>query len=142
MASALDVAKYFLNRADESDELLSHLKLQKLLYYSQGFKLAIVGPTLFDEEILAWEHGPVVREVWNEYRDHGGGGIPAPGEVVVFEPTDQEVMDEVWTVFGQFSAWRLREMTHDTPPWANAQRNAVIPLEGMRDYFRTQVTEA
>ncbi len=142
MASALDVAKYFLNRADAADELLSHLKLQKLLYYSQGFKLAIVGPPLFDEEILAWEHGPVVREVWNEYRDFGGGGIPAPAEVVEFAPDDREVMDEVWTVFGQFSAWRLREMSHATPPWANAQRNAAIPLEGMREYFVTQVTEA
>lgn len=44
MAEALDVARFFLVLADasrEDGEALTHLKMQKLLYYSQGFHLAL-----------------------------------------------------------------------------------------------------
>ncbi len=64
--SALGIARCLLARAHEEDELLSHLKLQKLLYFCQGFTLAMTGKPLFSEAIVAWEHGPVVREVWDE----------------------------------------------------------------------------
>ena len=44
-------------------ELVSNLKLQKLLYYVQGFHLAVFGEPLFEEEIEAWMYGPVVPSV-------------------------------------------------------------------------------
>jgi uncharacterized phage-associated protein len=49
-----------LSQPDIGD-VISNLKLQKLLYYAQGFYLAIYGKALFEEDIVAWEHGPVVR---------------------------------------------------------------------------------
>jgi uncharacterized phage-associated protein len=137
--SALEVAKFFLAMAEEGEELLSPMKLQKLLYYAQGFHYAILGERIFPERILAWEHGPVVREVWEEYRHHGGGGIPPPDDAPEFEGESRSVLCDVWRVYGQFSAWRLREMTHDTPPWANTARNEEIPLNAMREYFATQL---
>jgi uncharacterized phage-associated protein len=142
MPSALEVARYFLAKADEEDELLSHLKLQKLLYYAQGFYLAIIEHPLFPEQILAWEHGPVVREVWDAYKQCAGSGIPAPDDVPTFDLDTEMILDDVWCVYGQFSAWRLREMSHETTPWANAERNAVIPNAAMEQFFKTQMIEA
>ncbi|MGA9275210.1 MAG: type II toxin-antitoxin system antitoxin SocA domain-containing protein [Candidatus Cybelea sp.] len=139
MAPALEVARFFLAMADEDDELLSPMKLQKLLYYAQGFHYAILGQRLFPEHVLAWEHGPVVREVWEEYRQHGGGGIVPPDDAPEFESDTRGVLCDVWRVYGQFSAWRLREMTHDTPPWADTPRNQEISLDAMREYFATQL---
>ncbi len=139
-ATALDIAKYFVAKADENDELMSHLKLQKLLYYAQGFHLAVNGAPLFREDVLHWEHGPVVREAWNEYSDYRGGiPIPHDGEVPEFDDDTRELLDDVWRVYGQFSAWRLREMSHDTPPWKDTQVNAVIPLDAMQSYFKTEL---
>lgn len=59
--SAMTVAKYFLSIPDrESGELISNLKLQKLLYYAQGYHVAMHGVSkpLFVEKIYAWKHGP------------------------------------------------------------------------------------
>jgi uncharacterized phage-associated protein len=46
----------------------------------------------------------------------------------------------VYEVFGQFSAWKLRDMTHDEPPWKNNEINAgEISVNEMADYFKTRV---
>jgi uncharacterized phage-associated protein len=63
---ALDIANKILAKASSSDseELISNMKLQKLLYYQQGFHLAYFGTPLFDEEIETWMYGPVVPAVY------------------------------------------------------------------------------
>lgn len=65
--SALDVAKWFIrrNRIEEAKEAdkLSLLKLLKLLYYAEGCSLALNDRSLFSEDIIAWEHGPVVIDL-------------------------------------------------------------------------------
>jgi uncharacterized phage-associated protein len=139
--TASDVAKYLLAKADEEDELLTHLKLQKLLYYVQGFHLAIRGKCLFPEPILAWAHGPVVREVWNEYRDFENKTIPPPDAVPEIPPKKAALVDEVWRVYGQFTAWRLRQMSHDTAPWGETERNEAISHKSMTQFFKTQLTK-
>ena len=53
--SCYDVAQYFLAQMDEdAGDLISNLKLQKLVYYAQGFALALYGRPLFPERIEAW----------------------------------------------------------------------------------------
>lgn len=143
MATACDVAKYFLtlSEPDEGD-FVTPLKLQKLCYYAQGAALAIFGRPLFAEEILAWAHGPVVRSVFDAYREHGSAAIPIPVDFTaedVLTDEERELLDEVWNVYGQFSAWKLRNMTHEEPPWANAARDAVITHDALRAYFRTRI---
>jgi len=140
VASASDIANYFLSIADSDEEVLSQLKLQKLLYYAQGFHLAIVGRPLFDENFLRWEHGPVVREVWDIYSKHGSSPLPVEAPACDLPLETRDVLDDVWRVYGQFSAWRLREMSHETPPWKDARPNAVITKTAMREFFETQLT--
>lgn len=142
MAQVLDVARFFLSlsQPDEGD-YLSHLKLQKLCYYAQGFHLALFDRPLFRERIEAWEHGPVVVELYRLYKDFGSAALPVPTDVdakALSEP-EQELLREVWNTHGQFSAWKLRSMTHDEPPWADTPRNHQISHEVMRAYFKTQL---
>ena len=64
MLSCYDVAQYFLAKSDEdAGDLMSNLKLQKLVYYAQGFALALFDKPLFSERIEAWIHGPVYPAV-------------------------------------------------------------------------------
>lgn len=142
MASALDVAKYFLTFSDEdSGDLISNLKLQKLIYYAQGFHLALFGSPLFSEPIEAWQHGPVVPVVYRAYREHGGHGIPSPIDFdeTVFSQDQMEMLAEVYSVYGQFSAWKLRNMTHDESPWKNCDINDEISHDAMLEYFKTRL---
>ncbi len=71
------VAKWFINRTNrEAGDVITHLKLQKLVYYAQAWYLANFNRPLFDEDMQAWTHGPVVPSLWKEYRDCGWDGIP------------------------------------------------------------------
>lgn len=143
MHQAITVANYFLTLPDaESGELISNLKLQKLCYYAQGFSLAVLGRRLFDEDLVAWQHGPVVVSVYNRYKEYGAGAIPAPLDfsISVFAAEELELLNEVWSVYGQFSAWRLRDMTHDELPWKTTPKSEVISDQKLLDYFKTQVS--
>lgn len=67
--SAIDVAKYLLILVDrEAGDAITQLKLQKLMYIAQGIHLALYDKPLLKEEIEAWQHGPVVRELYNEFK--------------------------------------------------------------------------
>lgn len=145
MADVSEVAKYFIARNDDrqSGELITNMKLQKLLYYAQGLHLAIYDKPLFDASIVKWIHGPVVPDIYHKYKFNGSSGISLseddPLNMNAFSSEELEVMDEAYDVFGQFSAWRLREMTHEEPPWKNAQDNESITHQSLRDYFKTQL---
>jgi len=148
MMSVRKVAEYFLAKADDSiGDGISNLKLQKLVYYAQGFHLALHDGPLFGERIEAWEHGPVVPDLYHPFKDFGAANIPAPA---AFDPDGYDtasarLLDEVYDVFGQYSAWKLRNMTHEERPWIdayeNGERGRVISHAAMRDYFKDYVTE-
>ena len=143
--TAGDVADYMLASVDEdSGDNISNLKLQKLVYYAQGFHLALCdGEPLFDEPIEAWAHGPVVPDLYHQYKIYGAGAIPAPQGIDFskFDAVKKELLDEVLRVYGQFSAWKLRDMTHAESTWAEAGPNGTISRDAMRDYFKTLVVD-
>ena len=146
MLSVHKVAEYLLAKADESvGDGISNLKLQKLVYYAQGSHLALHGQPLFRAPIEAWEHGPVVPELYHAYKHYGSGNIPAPDafDPDAYDARSVALLDEVYDVFGQFSAWKLRNMTHEERPWIEAYQNGdggrVISHASMRAYFREHV---
>ena len=138
---AIDIANVFLKLTDqESGDVLTNLKLQKLAYYSQGFHLALYNKPLFDEEFVAWEHGPVVRSLYDKLKNFGSE------QVIIDEPikdsiTEQQkqLISEINKVYGQFSAWKLRDMTHNESPWLSTAKGATITNEKLKTYFKTQL---
>ena len=146
MLSCFDVAKYFLAQSDEeSGDLISNLKVQKLVYYAQGFHLALYGEPLFLEPIEAWVHGPVVPELYHSFKDYGSNSIPIPTDIdfSAYDAQTRELLDEVYCVYGQFSAWKLRNMTHEEDPWKDMIKlgGGVITHQAMKRYFESQVSK-
>lgn len=148
MHTASQVAKWFLahNRIAEDEEgaeHISNLKLQKLLYYAQGIFLAVTDEPLFEEDILAWQHGPVVESVYHQYKGNGSQGIPFEEDFdfSLFTQKENELLTEVYDVFGQYTAWKLRNMTHQERPWMETPQNAVIPKQTIKDYFKEACLE-
>jgi len=143
MANVLDVAKYFIYLGDDEEEgdPVTNMKLQKLLYYAQGFHLALNNRPLFQDQILAWIHGPVVSIVYHKYKGYGRNGISADREfdVNVLDGETRELLDEVWGVYGQYSGARLRNMTHDEVPWKETAPNEEIKHEKLREFFLTRI---
>src|SRR4051794_2697101 len=105
MLSARDVAKYFLSQVDEEGgDSISNLKLQKLLYYAQGFHLASRETALFPERIEAWAHGPVVPPIYHVLKHFGAAPVAIEGDLdpSLFDKETRELLDEVYGVYGQF----------------------------------------
>lgn len=143
MYAATDVAKYIISRLDQPEvgETITHLKLQKLLYYAQGIHLALTGQPLFSDEIRAWQFGPVVRSVWTTFRHEGREPLSlVDGEVAPeLDATTRHIVDDVIEVYGQFSAAALMRMTHAEPPWKEAGQDGVISHRAMLDFFESRV---
>jgi len=139
--TAHEIAKYFVSLVDEeAGDSISNLKLQKLLYYAQGGFLAVYDKPMFPEAIKAWAHGPVVPQVYHEYKEFGGGPIPVTQvDLSRYSAQIREVLDEVNSVYGQFTASKLRAMTHSEPPWRDTPQSETISLEKMKEFFKTLV---
>lgn len=141
--SAAHIADILLRKAADSEqEYMSNLKLQKMLYYEQGFHLAVFHVPLFDEEIEAWMYGPVVPAIYEKFSVNGKKGIEPPPNVLMDLKGEQaELFDEVFDTYNQFSAAKLVEMTHGEPPWKNVdpKRGQVISKESMRAFFATRL---
>ena len=135
---ALDIANYFLFKAGKDGELISNLKLQKLVYYAQGIHLALYGKPIFNDPIKAWTYGPVVPSLYGRYKKHGMGNVPLDPS---FDPKkiDQKTkdfLDEIYTAFGQFSATRLIDFTHSDQCWKDAHPNKIITHKAMQESLK------
>jgi uncharacterized phage-associated protein len=152
--AALDVAKYLikLSSPDESEDndRLCNLRLQKLLYYVQGWHLATFGKPLFPERIEAWRHGPVVRDVYHTFARFGFSIPPSEGSVPEgMGMKDKQFIERVWMRYRNCSATALRDMTHKEAPWLvtrghlppDARCDREIETSVMRDYFSVKLYE-
>lgn len=140
--SAIDIANWFLSYnyqlrefEDEDTDNISNLKLQKLLYYAQGCYLALRDRELFNDKILAWKHGPVVESVYYTFRKFGADGISEFDKNIEIDKDTESILIEVYNVFGKYSAWGLREMTHNETPWKSTEQSEEISQESIKEYF-------
>lgn len=139
---ALTIAKWFIAWAQDEDADRSNLKLQKLLYYAQGWHLARTGDPLFRDTMQAWSHGPVVPSVYQEFKHFGSADVDLADDSFRWDDIDEKTTDlliQVWNTYGGLAAWRLRNMTHDEAPWKehfqDGRRGTQIPQEDMKNYF-------
>lgn len=164
--SALDIATWFIYKTNaekkenqaindtyEVYEGLTHLKLQKLLYYAQGINLSMNGCTLFDEQIEAWGHGPVIKAVFEKFSDKGRSEITiddAPSSVDIIRKIEadtpvREALNLTYDNFAIYTAWQLRNMTHEKgSPWYQIyvpNKNKKIPTSVIKKYFDINVME-
>ena len=128
--------------ANSGGELITNLKLQKLLYYHQGFHLALFGKPLFEEQIEAWTYGPVVPSIYFKYQEYGNNVINIEGITPVeLDPQEELLFNEVMRVYGAYSAIGLMHMTHNEFPWISTRigKGSVIEVEKMQQYFKTKL---
>lgn len=149
------------NVQDVIDWLLSHeemtpKKLQKMLYYCYVWVLTLCNDSadnlenrLFNDEFQAWVHGPVLYDVYLEYRSNGFNPISQEinTETVPFSEDVTDILNQVWDIYGRFNANQLESLTHQEDPWINARKglsplertNAIISDEDIFNYYIQRV---
>lgn len=120
--TANGVADYLLWFAKEHGDVLTPLKLQKLMFYADAWHMVLHdGEELVPQLFEAWVHGPVLRDIYfrfNQYRWN-----PIALDVAKPELSDklQSFLSDVYKVFGGFSAYELEQLTHQELPWRAAR---------------------
>ncbi|MBS9384424.1 MAG: DUF4065 domain-containing protein [Dolichospermum sp. BR01] len=125
---------------DLFDESPSPMKLQKLCYYAQGYALA-EEKELFPENFQAWQHGPVIYDLYYKYKQYKWH--PIDEDVSEPDEIDYEYLQDIVSAYGRYDGAALSTMTHRERPWLDARgdldelegSNALITKESLRDYF-------
>ena len=162
MWSAKAVANEFINIAGK--QTLSPMKLQKLVYFAHGWYLALTGEPLIQECVEAWQFGPVIPELYSEFKHYGSGGVT--DFATEFDYRTQrwivprvegsgdgddvrralKIIKQVWKAYGDQSAIKLSNVTHmPGTPWSEVYvpsvRSLVIPDKKIGNYFRSLASE-
>jgi uncharacterized phage-associated protein len=145
------VANLILDRARSLDIEISHVKLQKLLYFAHGLFLLRNKKPLVLGNFEAWQYGPVHPVVYRCFKITGGQAItqrataiePLSGRPIILDeirdPVVVSLVDTVLVSLGRLSSGQLISLSH-TPkgPWhaVVASAKAELPF-GMRigDYL-------
>ncbi len=138
--NALDVAEYVIQHCHEIGTTVSNLKLQKILYFLQAEFVVTKKEPCFWQQIEAWSFGPVVPEVYHEYKIYGGAAIPYIGgsEALSLTQNDRSHIDKMVEECSKYSAADLVRITHKQAPWADAYApyaNNVISVDSIKKFF-------
>ncbi|MGZ8340936.1 MAG: Panacea domain-containing protein [Telluria sp.] len=128
MATASQVAKYIVDFFQQVGDPVTNLKLQKLLYYVQGWHLGLRGEPAFDDRIEAWVHGPVQPSVYREYSAHRWNPIVTEVQVPALPDDLKDLIADVLETYGADSGYELELRSHRETPWLES-RGALPPDE-------------
>lgn len=140
MNTALDIAKYTINKCIKLKRPVSNLQLQKILYYIQGeYMKKNCGRPLFNDNIEAWRYGPSIPNVYYEYN------IYSSSEIIDKQQGNSEIENKIKDIINpiieeksKMSAWELVRSTHLEECWINAfkrEENSVINKKDIAKQF-------
>ena len=139
MKTAKEIALYFIETCS-----VDNLKLQKLLYYCQAMSLFLNDEPIFKDEIQAWAYGPVVPNVYHEYKTNNFNTIDNISITLPKYSTEElKAMDETLSCYSSYTGPELINETHSELPWKQAYengQNSVITIESIREFAKDNYT--
>ena len=146
MLSSLEIAKYLIELSIvRTGKSISNLRLQKYEYYAQAYFLGLYKVPLFMEEIEAWEHGPVVPDVYRKYKQHGKGLIPLTEHCNIenFSAEQLAMLDFIVDEFSKYSTTKLYDMVHKEPLYLEAYKQdawtKTIQRDTIAEYYSNKI---
>lgn len=145
------VANFLLDLARQQGVNINNIKLQKLMYFSNGFYLARTGKPLLKEGFSAWSNGPVLPFFYDEVNYHYRGGRItgsfSSNDAVDPSSRAATIIRTVWNRYGERSVTRLVNISHKPgSPWAHVWNGGtgylkLIPTCRIESYFRQLIDQ-
>ncbi len=138
--SAMAVANAFIEKAQqEKNHNLTPMKLQKLMFFSQTWYLKSYGDLLFDGYFERWQYGPVLPEIYHEFKKFGAQEIDCFGVDLFNEHSKVELpyhiisfLDQIIKSYGHLSGSQLSWMTHQPETaWSKGNLGTIISTQDM-----------
>lgn len=157
---ALDVSNIILTHFDYAGDLITNKKLQKLLYYVEAWSL-VYHSSLVEEDFEAWVHGPVIPDVYQQFKGFGYSAIK--NEYIEGQTASekmrhllgasnlvQEQKDLLFAVlnkYGSLTSFQLETLSHSELLWIEARKglkdfdhsSTVINKDVMKSYYSSLV---
>jgi len=129
--TSIAIANEVIKRAKTRKVTITHLKLQKLVYFAHALHLALEKKPLIRDEVQAWKYGPVIPELFRSCAHYGkqeindyiastliktGEGPTDYDHVPSFIDNNDEfsnkVLDAIIESYGSKTAAELSNMAH------------------------------
>ncbi|BBM89212.1 hypothetical protein COTS27_00907 [Spirochaetota bacterium] len=143
---AITIANYLLRLNHHKRDgyyLIDNLKLQRLLYYCQGYHLAVFDKRLFDDPIIATERGPIIKSIYNHYKAYNDKSInnsrrTSRGMDKQIDLYAQYLVMTVFEKLGPYDNWQLSSMVHEEIPFLMTEQDKEISLALMQIFFKQE----
>jgi uncharacterized phage-associated protein len=139
------IANTFLDIAKSAGVTLTNMQVQKLVYFAHGFYLALKDEPLIEDEIKAWNFGPVIPPLYNDLKQYSNGIVTSliSGFESIPDGFDKSFIQKVFDLYGRISGPRLSAATHmPNSPWDKVYKKSkfsAIPNELMKEHFKTKL---
>ena len=138
MYDARCIANEFIRRANDQDCPLTHMQIQKLVYFAHARLLALHRQPLIDQDFEAWRLGPVVDDLYHALKHNESRPVLEEipiGELPAYSSRERAIFDWCFKRYGRLGALKLSNLTHAPGgPWAHTLRNLTISNEAIQDY--------
>lgn len=116
------VIHWFLMQSS-NEAPITHLALQKLLYFTQSWSMALLGEGIFDDDCQAWVHGAVYPQVYSMFKCFRYTPLPTVKMQLQFTDEESKILDAVkHSYLDLYSAKALEEICHREPPYIKARK--------------------
>jgi len=118
------IANALLDYSVKQSRPVSHLALQKILYFCHGWYLAKYQEPLINERVEAWGHGPVFKSAYKAFKECGRENIEIRAVKMDFDlgskievrdsisTNDLRFVQNIFDAYSRFSAIELRRISH------------------------------
>ena len=69
------VANYFIKKSLDEKIPLTHMHLQKMMFFAHAFYFKHYGKPLISDPFVAWQHGPVIETLYHDLKKYGNEEI-------------------------------------------------------------------
>lgn len=133
---AVELSKWFV---EKNPNLIygrfdGNLKLNKLLYFANLMYYSIYKKNLIDDNFEKWDNGPVIREIYTEFRYNNCKDI-LKQEACKFDENIEKILNIINFIYMDKTSKELSDETHTHSIWIDTPKNAPI------DFFKTSEKE-
>lgn len=134
------ISEWIIRKFVELEDHVTNLKLQKLLYYSQGVAIGRYNCNLISDKFYAWEHGPVIKKIYHKYSVANSSPLSIDAGADIREVTKNElavkILNDTMNTYGKLGAWVLRDKTHCETPWLITDQQQEIEPKVIEEFFK------
>ena len=149
MHDSRHIANYYIDRGVAEGKPLTHLQVQKLVYFAHSWMLAIFDEPMLDDDVEVWRYGPVLPAVYYCLSHNRSNPITVP---ITVHPSDdreftdkqQAILNEVYEKYAPKSGMELSAITHmKGTPWQKAKSKGrwYITDKSLKRYYSKVLEE-